>query len=158
MSFYTGSTSLSRTSSSLDTIGLAGFSHDFGSLDGKTTSIATALDTLGSSPSRSMLNTGFFVLSQVLTALVYYPTKRSVLMQEIQHELSNVSKELLDKRRKEKEAGIVDGKAEKSVIGLLRMHSFFDPVTPLTNPCCFKLKLKKQIQISICLMRKLYHR
>ena len=79
-------------------------------------------------------------------------------MQEIQHELSNVSKELLDKRRKEKEAGIVDGKAEKSVIGLLRMHSFFDPVTPLTNPCCFKLKLKKQIQISICLMRKLYHR
>ena len=85
---------------------------------------------MGSSPSRSALNAGFFVLSQVLTALVYYPTKRNVLMQEIQQEFSKISKELLDKRRKEKEAGIVDEKAEKSVIGLLRMCSFTGPVTP----------------------------
>ncbi|KIM65584.1 hypothetical protein SCLCIDRAFT_439847 [Scleroderma citrinum Foug A] len=103
----------------LDTIGLAGFSHDFGSLEGKTTSVVAVLDTLGSSPSRSVINASFFVLSQVFTALVYFPTKRNVLMQEIQQELSKISEQLLDKRRKEKEAGIVDGKAEKSVIGLL---------------------------------------
>ncbi|KIM65593.1 hypothetical protein SCLCIDRAFT_1157767 [Scleroderma citrinum Foug A] len=103
----------------LDTIGLAGFSHDFGSLEGKTTAVATVLDTLGSSPSRSVINASFFVLSQVFTALVYFPTKRNVLMQEIQQELSKISEQLLDKRRKEKEAGIVDGKSGKSVIGLL---------------------------------------
>ncbi|KAL4079902.1 cytochrome P450 [Scleroderma yunnanense] len=104
---------------SLDSIGLAGFSYDFGSLEGKTTPVMTVLDTLGSSPSRSMLNVGFFVLSQVITALVYYPTKRNLLMKEIQQELSKISSELIDKTRKEKEAGILDGKEEKSVIGLL---------------------------------------
>ena len=156
MLFYTHSSLLCPVSS-LDTIGLAGFSHDFGSLEGKTTSVVAVLDTLGSSPSRSVINASFFVLSQVFTALVYFPTKRNVLMQEIQQELSKISEQLLDKRRKEKEAGIVDGKAEKSVIGLLRMCSFVGLIASLKNPC-LKLKLKMQAQISTCLMRKLRHR
>lgn len=104
-----------------------------------------------------MLNTGWFILSQVLTPLVYYPTKRSVLIQEVRQELSNISKELLDRSRKEKEAGIVERKTDKSVIGLLRTHSFIGPITPLTNPW-FKLKLKTRIQISTCLTRKLLAR
>ena len=153
MSFYTGS-SLSCTFSSLDTIGLAGFSHDFGSLEGKISSVSRALDTSVSSPGRNVLNAGWLVLLQVLTPLVYYPTKRNVLMQEVLQELSKISKELLSRSRKEKEAGIVDGKTDKSVIGLLRTHSFIGPITPLTNPW-FKLKLKTRIDISTCLPRKL---
>ena len=96
MLFYSHSSRLCPVSS-LDTIGLAGFSHDFGSLEGKTTAVATVLDTLGSFPSRSVINASFFILSQVFTALVYFPTKRNVLMQEIQQELSKISEQLLDK-------------------------------------------------------------
>ncbi|KIM70716.1 hypothetical protein SCLCIDRAFT_18765 [Scleroderma citrinum Foug A] len=123
----------------LDTIGLAGFSLDFGPLDGKTTSVATVLDTMGSSPSRSALNAGFFVLSQ-----------------EIQQEFSKISKELLDKRRKEKEAGIVDGKAEKSVIGLLLkaeeadsdLHMSHEEVVAQVNKCV-GLKLGTTLNCSL---------
>ncbi|KIM65582.1 hypothetical protein SCLCIDRAFT_22490 [Scleroderma citrinum Foug A] len=87
----------------LDTIGLAGFSHDFGSLEGKIFSVSRALDTSVSSPGRNVLNAGWLVLLQVLTPLVYYPTKRNVLMQEVLQELSKISKELLSRSRKEKE-------------------------------------------------------
>ena len=128
--FCTGS-SLLCTSSSLDAIGLAGFSHNFGSLEGRTSPVSTVLDGIGSSP-RSKLNAGFFALSQVLPALVHYPTKRTMLIQELPQELSKIFMELLNRTKKEKEAGIADENMDKSVIGLLRMHSFIGPITPLT--------------------------
>ncbi|KIM51238.1 hypothetical protein SCLCIDRAFT_1224714 [Scleroderma citrinum Foug A] len=103
---------------SLDSIGLAGFSHNFGSLEGKTSPVSTVLDGIGSSP-RSKLNAGFFALSQVLPVLVHYPTKRTMLIQELPQELSKISEELLNKSKKEKEAGIIDGNIDRSVVGLL---------------------------------------
>ena len=53
----------------------------------------------------------------------------------------------------EKESNTVDGKMDKSVIGLLGMCSLIGPVESLTNPW-FKSRLKTQIQISTCLTRK----
>ncbi|KAI6100367.1 cytochrome P450 [Pisolithus sp. B1] len=103
---------------SLDTIGLAGFSHNFGSLEGKLTSVSTILDTLGSAPNRSVLNASWFAISQVVPALVHLPTRRTVLLREMEQTLSKISKELLERTRKEKEAGIADGK-DKSIIELL---------------------------------------
>ena len=131
---------------------MAGFSHNFGSLEGKESPISTVLDTMGSSPKRSALNTGFLVLSHILPALVYFPTKRNVLFQELQQELSRISNELLDRTKMEKESNIVDGKMDKSVIGLLGMCSLIGPVESLTSPW-FKSKLKI-IPISACLTRK----
>ena len=138
---------------SLDAIGLAGFSHNFGSLVGKNSPVSTVLDTVGSPPKRSAFDAGFFVLSQVFSALVYFPTKRNVLFQELRRELSRISNELLDRNRMDKESNIVDGKMDTSVIGLLRMCSLTGPVKLLTNPW-FKSTLKTQIQISTCLTRK----
>lgn len=103
---------------SLDTIGLAGFSHNFGSLDGQLASVTTILDTLGSAPNRSVLNAGWFAMSQVIPALVYLPTRRMLLFGEIEKTLSEISQELLEKTRKEKEVGTADGR-DKSIIELL---------------------------------------
>ncbi|KAI6040734.1 cytochrome P450 [Pisolithus marmoratus] len=103
---------------SLDTIGLAGFSHNFGSLEGKTASVTTILDTLGSAPNRSVLNASWFAISQVVPALVYLPTRRAKLLQEMEKTLSSISKELLERTRKEKEVESVDGR-DQSIIQLL---------------------------------------
>ena len=39
---------------SLDTIGIAGFSHNFGALEGKHSSVAEAFDSFGSAPPRGL--------------------------------------------------------------------------------------------------------
>ena len=55
-----------------------------------------------------------------------------MLIQELPQELSKISEELLNKSKKEKEAGIIDGNIDRSVIGLLRMRPFLGPITSLT--------------------------
>ncbi|KAJ7689401.1 cytochrome P450 [Mycena rosella] len=58
----------------LDTIGLAGFSHDFGALSGRTSAVATAFDSIGSKP--SILSTAIFMLSLISPVLGKIPTGR----------------------------------------------------------------------------------
>ncbi|KAF9237034.1 cytochrome P450 [Melanogaster broomeanus] len=83
---------------SLDTIGIAGFSHDFGSLDGKPASVTEIFDAFGSSiQRRSQLH----------------------LIDRLSDSMGEISTVLLNRTRKEKELGIEDDKGEKSVIGLL---------------------------------------
>ncbi|KAI6041429.1 cytochrome P450 [Pisolithus marmoratus] len=86
--------------SRLDTIGLAGFSHDFGSLDGKSASITAVLDTFGSSLKRSTV-TACLLLSQTFPFLSYAPTPRSGLFREMQRAIEDASTELLARTRKE---------------------------------------------------------
>ncbi|KAL4064491.1 cytochrome P450 [Scleroderma yunnanense] len=102
----------------LDTIGLAGFSHDFGSLDGKPASVTKIFDAFSSS-NRSAIHVGLFLLTQVFPVLSYVPTPRKRLMEEMQDIIENISKTLLERTRTEKEQGVLDGKKEKSVIGVL---------------------------------------
>jgi hypothetical protein len=45
---------------SLDTIGIAGFSHDFGSLDGKRASVTEVFDAFGNNRQASVVNRAFF--------------------------------------------------------------------------------------------------
>ncbi|KIK27618.1 hypothetical protein PISMIDRAFT_92400, partial [Pisolithus microcarpus 441] len=104
---------------SLDSIGLAGFSHDFGSLDGKPASITKIFDTFGSSPSRSAVNAAVLLLAQVFPLLEYVPTPRTKLLREMQEIMEDISKELLARTKKEKEEGVLDGKEDKSIIGVL---------------------------------------
>ncbi|KAG6330483.1 hypothetical protein ID866_8607 [Astraeus odoratus] len=104
---------------SLDTIGLACFSHDFGSLDGKPASITAAFDAPADSPTRSARHAGYFVLNQVLPILAHLPTARYKLFRNIRRTLSEICKELLAKTREEKEAGILEGKGDRSIIRLL---------------------------------------
>ncbi|KAI6152769.1 cytochrome P450 [Pisolithus thermaeus] len=103
---------------SLDSIGLACFSHDFGSLDGKPAPVAEAFDTVASSSMRSAVDIGLFLLSEVFPFLAYLPTPRIKSLLEMRRTMEDISKKLLARIKKEKE-GILDGKEESSIIGML---------------------------------------
>ncbi|KAI6017137.1 cytochrome P450, partial [Pisolithus marmoratus] len=117
---------------SLDTIGLAGFSHDFGSLDGKSTPITEIFSTFGSSK-RSAMNVGLVLLSEVFPLLEYVPTPRTKLFHEMQRIVENISTGLLARTRKEKEEGVLDGKEDKSIIGVLIKANDSDSSIHLTH-------------------------
>ncbi|KAI6030990.1 cytochrome P450 [Pisolithus marmoratus] len=101
--------------SRLDTIGLAGFSHDFGSLDGKPTRVVKIFDTFAMSAPNLFL----FLLSQVFPLLLYVPTARGDLFSDMNETLADVSRKFLDRSKEERDAGIIDGKDDKSIIGVL---------------------------------------
>ncbi|KIM68463.1 hypothetical protein SCLCIDRAFT_1209273 [Scleroderma citrinum Foug A] len=104
---------------SLDSIGLAGFSHDFGSLDGKSASVTKIFDSFGSSSKRSNINADLLLLAQVFPILSYVPTSRKKLLQEMQEIMEDISNTLLERTKDEKGKGALDGKEEKSIIGVL---------------------------------------
>ncbi|KAI6012725.1 cytochrome P450 [Pisolithus orientalis] len=99
----------------LDTIGLAGFSHDFGSLDGKTTRVVEVFDTFAG----STMNFPVILLAQVFHLLLYVPTARGDLFGDMSRTLADISRKFLERSKEEKEAGIVGGKDDKSIIGVL---------------------------------------
>ncbi|KAI6012644.1 cytochrome P450 [Pisolithus orientalis] len=118
---------------SLDTIGFAGFSHDFGSLDGKPASVTEIFDTFGSSSKRSAVNVGLLLLSQVIPLLSFIPTSRTKLLREMQRTMEDISTELLARTRKEKEEGVLDGKEDRSIIGVLVKANDSDSSIHLTR-------------------------
>ncbi|KAI5987609.1 cytochrome P450 [Pisolithus albus] len=103
----------------LDSIGLAGFSHDFGSLDGEPASITKVLDTFGSSSERPALTVRLLLLARVIPLLPYATESRTRLFGEMQVIMERISSEWLARTRQEKEDGVLDVKGEKSVIGVL---------------------------------------
>ncbi|KAF7375649.1 Cytochrome P450 [Mycena sanguinolenta] len=96
---------------SLDTIGLAGFAHDFGTLSGKTSSIAKALDELGSKPS-TFLDDVFFLLSSIRPVFASVPTSRRLMLNQLTKEMFAIGEKFLES------TGDVTA-LDKSVIGLL---------------------------------------
>ncbi|KAI6023312.1 cytochrome P450 [Pisolithus marmoratus] len=104
---------------SLDSMGLAGFSHDFGSLEGKHTPITEVLDTFASFPKRSAVTIWLILLSRVFTLLSYAPRQTSGLFHEMQRITEDLSTQWLARTKKEKEEGVLDGKEDMSIIGVL---------------------------------------
>ncbi|KIJ59411.1 hypothetical protein HYDPIDRAFT_162418 [Hydnomerulius pinastri MD-312] len=104
---------------SLDTIGIAGFSHDFGSLDGKPASVTEVFDTFGNSSAPSTINVMFVLLAQTFPVIIRLPTARSKLIKRLNISMGEISGVLLERTRKEKELGVGEGKEENSLIGLL---------------------------------------
>ncbi|KAG1729407.1 cytochrome P450 [Suillus lakei] len=86
---------------SLDTIGIAGFSHDFGSLDGKHASVTEVFDTFGNNPKASAEN------------------QRINLTKKLNATMGEISNDLLLRSRREKDVNVKDAEEEKSIIGLL---------------------------------------
>jgi hypothetical protein len=112
-SYHPAHTSTDR----LDSIGIAGFSHDFGSLDGKKTSVTEVFDAFGHSS--SAINVVLLLLSQAFPFITRIPTSRSKLIRRLNATIGEISAVLLDRTRKEKELGIADEKGDHSIIGLL---------------------------------------
>jgi cytochrome P450 len=103
---------------SLDTIGIAGFSHDFGSLDGKRASVTEVFDTFGNNQQASALNQVLLLLASVYPIITKIPTERSNLIEKLGVAMEKISDELLTRSRREKDVNMSE-RDEKSVIGLL---------------------------------------
>ena len=106
---------------SLDTIGIAGFAHDFCALEGKRSSVEEVFTALGTAPPMNMI---IMLLGQVVPILRKVPNPHGHIMGDLHDKLEQVAEELLETRRKEKVAGSNATYASRSIIGSLRMSAF----------------------------------
>ncbi|KAI6044115.1 cytochrome P450 [Pisolithus marmoratus] len=104
---------------SLDTIGMAGFSHEFGSLDGKPATIQKVFSAFDTSAKQSFLDIAVVLFADVFPIFSYIPVSCVQSLVDMQETLSGVAKKLLEKMEKEKEEGVIDGKEDRSIIGVL---------------------------------------
>ncbi|KAG1818532.1 cytochrome P450 [Suillus subaureus] len=104
---------------SLDTIGIAGFSHDFGSLDGKRASVTEVFDTFGTSQQASAVNKIFTLLASAFPIIIKMPTKRTNLFKKLSITMGKISSDLLIRSRRESHINMSERDEEKSIIGLL---------------------------------------
>ncbi|KAF5371478.1 hypothetical protein D9615_009620 [Tricholomella constricta] len=102
---------------SLDSIGIAGFGHDFGSLDGKVPAVVEVFESM--KQGNGALSHFVFLLGPVIPLLLRLPTSDNRRFARLRITMGEIANELLERTRKEKE-GLLDEKAEeKSIIGLL---------------------------------------
>ena len=110
---------------SLDSIGLAGFSHNFGSLEGKQCGVADVFNAT-SQRRPSALATAIMVLGQVLPVLRHIPNEMHEFRRTLNQSMGAIAAVLLAKTRREtREFGEGD-KEEKSIIGLLSKSTVGD--------------------------------
>jgi hypothetical protein len=102
----------------LDSIGIGGFSHDFGSLEGKYSSVAAIFDTF-SQTNQSFISKLVFLMALVFPLLSSFPTSRNLLIRKLHGTMREIADELLERTRAEKQAKVEESQGDKSVIGLL---------------------------------------
>lgn len=102
----------------MDTIGIAGFSYDFGTLHGQKPHLASALESLTDLPP-SILTTALILMSNRFPIIRKLPTSRNKLMKKLSVSMDDISNELLETSRKEKMGMGTTKSVERSVIGLL---------------------------------------
>ncbi|KAJ7124543.1 cytochrome P450 [Mycena epipterygia] len=102
----------------LDSIGLAGFSHDFRYLEGQQSPVTVAFETLQTTETSLLMNL-LFILSFTFPVLLSVPTERMRLFWELRRSLNVIAQRLLANTRREKEGGVAEELTDKSVIGLL---------------------------------------
>lgn len=100
----------------LDTIGLAGFSYNFASLDGKRGPVTSAFEAFGASKPSSV-SIRFFLLLRRFPVLFHLPILSSALLNEVYKATADISKGLFEKAKKEKEGS--SDERDHSIIGLL---------------------------------------
>ncbi|KAF8075757.1 cytochrome P450 [Lyophyllum atratum] len=102
---------------SLDSIGIAGFGHDFGSLDGKHPAVVEIFESM--KPGTSALSHFIFLLGPVIPFLLRLPIGDNKIWAKLRATMGEIADELLDRTRKEKQGSVAEKREEKSVIGLL---------------------------------------
>ncbi|KAJ7683554.1 cytochrome P450 [Mycena rosella] len=102
----------------LDSIGIAGFSHDFRTLDGEYSAVAAAFDSL-SFEGTGLLSGLVLILGIQFPFLAHLPTARNRIMGNLRKTMSVIADELLEKTRREKKSHVTDETADRSVIGLI---------------------------------------
>ncbi|KAF9802484.1 hypothetical protein IEO21_09893 [Rhodonia placenta] len=101
----------------LDSIGIAGFSHDFGTLHGKHSTVAETFDSF-SSLKPTLIGVAVFIVGLAFPrVMMRIPTAFRMLVKQLNASMAEVADDLLANTRKESEG---EDKAEdKSIIGLL---------------------------------------
>ncbi|KAF8838203.1 cytochrome P450 [Paxillus ammoniavirescens] len=102
----------------LDTIGIAGFSHDFASLDGKESAVTVVFKEIANAkppPAFAYI----YVIAHLFPALLRLPSPWMKLRQMFNDSMGMTSKELLDRTKKDNEEGASEGQQDRSIIGLL---------------------------------------
>ncbi|KAJ7728688.1 cytochrome P450 [Mycena maculata] len=102
----------------LDSIGIAGFSHDFHYLEGQTSAVTAAFQGLQITEA-SFLSKLMFVLSLTFPFLMNIPTPRMRLFWKLRRSLNAIAQRLYTNTRNDKEGNVAEELTDQSVIGLL---------------------------------------
>lgn len=105
---------------SLDTIGLAGFGHDFEALRGKNGDVEQAFDMLSSQPPKG-INIAIVLLGRVFPSLIRIPTKRRRVLMNLNDQMQRIAEGLLSRTKKDAENGTFSA-SSRSVMGTLSKH------------------------------------
>lgn len=108
----------SKPTCSLDTIGIAGFSHDFASLKGERSVVATAFEEMNNTKPSPIFNY-LFVFAHLFPGILNLPNPRTKLSKMLNDSMGVISTQLFAKTKKEMEEGLVEGEQDKSIIGTL---------------------------------------
>ncbi|PIL36501.1 cytochrome P450 [Ganoderma sinense ZZ0214-1] len=103
---------------SLDSIGIAGFSHDFGSLEGRPSAVAEVFDAMGH-VKPGILTAAALFFGNVFPFLWRLPTETRRLQLKLNQCMEEIAVPLLESTRREMKGLGEKGKEEKSIIGLL---------------------------------------
>ncbi|KIM47090.1 hypothetical protein M413DRAFT_440621 [Hebeloma cylindrosporum] len=102
---------------SLDSIGKGGFSHDFESLDGKTSPIMEGLNSFGSAKPSFSVMLAFLVGPRLPWLFTKIPNTRWKRFSTVTKAVKDIAGQLLEKAAKEKE--LLGAEVNKSIIGTL---------------------------------------
>ena len=102
---------------SLDTIGIAAFSHDFGALQGKRGDVEVAFDALGEVPPIG-LDILFALLGPILPFVSKIPTKRHRMLSKLHRSMREIAESLLQQTRKDIDSDVVSH-TSRSIMGAL---------------------------------------
>jgi len=100
----------------LDSVGIAGFGHDFHALDGEDSAVVEIFESFGSGDT-SLLSHFVFLMGPVLPVLQYLPTKQNKTFKRLRATMGGIADDLLARNRGEKIGKQVV--EEKSIMGLL---------------------------------------
>ncbi|KIJ58837.1 hypothetical protein HYDPIDRAFT_33751 [Hydnomerulius pinastri MD-312] len=102
----------------LDTIGVAGFSHDFASLSGSPSAVQTVFESLANAKPSPLFGI-LFVLAHLFPAMLSLPNPRTQMTKLLNESMGSISAVLLERSRKEGEGVLEEGESDRSIIGLL---------------------------------------
>ncbi|KAI6026788.1 cytochrome P450 [Pisolithus microcarpus] len=88
---------------SLDAFGIAGFSYDFGSLDGKPNSMISVLDAFAAPSTQSFWDKSVLLLSNFFPFAWNVPTSRGKMLDELRVRMSEICEIIIDNAAKEQE-------------------------------------------------------
>ncbi|KIL67272.1 hypothetical protein M378DRAFT_73991 [Amanita muscaria Koide BX008] len=97
----------------LDSMGIAGFGHDFKSLDGHKSPVSEALDGLLEDSSFRVV----LILGLLFPPVLKLPLKQTKIMRQMHKAFSDIAKVLLENSQQEKE--LLDVEKDRSILGLL---------------------------------------